>query len=205
MRTLLRTSLRAMNERDLPQIADIERESFTTMWPQTAYKRELSNSVARYFVLAETGEEQTALEEAGIWGSLRRRLGGRRDDTPEERVLGFIGLWLMVGEAHVVTFAVRESHRRMGVGERLLIAAFDCALENSQQCLTLEVRRTNDAAQRLYEKYEMEQVGVRPRYYTDNNEDAVIMTSPGLGEPVFRDRLERLREMHRSAFPDLWA
>ena len=195
-----------MHERDLPQIADIERESFTPTWPQTAYKRELANSMARYFVAAELDAPPRGggvPHGDGVLHMLGRRFR-KRAPGAGEHILGFIGLWLMVNEAHIVTFAVRESHRRLGIGERLLLAAYDCAVEHDQACLTLEVRRSNDSAQRLYEKYSMEHVGLRVRYYTDNNEDAVIMTSPPLSDPAYRLRVERLREAHRARFGDLW-
>jgi ribosomal-protein-alanine N-acetyltransferase len=209
MRTLLRTRIRPMAEADLPQIADIERESFTSMWPQTAYKRELSNSAARYTVvtmLDGAGAPHAETSHGGILRTIRRRLAGdAHAPEPGELVLGFVGLWLMVGEAHIVTFAVREDYRRMGIGERLLIEAFDCAIANDQACLTLEVRASNDPARRLYARYGMDAVGVRKRYYTDNNEDAVIMTSRDLFDAAYREQLAHLREEHRARCPDLWA
>jgi len=200
------TRLRPMRETDLAQIADIERESFTSMWPQTAYKRELDNSVARYFVIAEPlPDEPEEAASTTMWRQVRRRFArASAHGAPAERVLGFVGLWLLAGEAHIVTFAVRESHRRRGVGERLLIAAFDCAFAHDQQSLTLEVRASNDPARSLYEKYGMTAAGIRKRYYTDNNEDAVIMTSQPLGEPGYRARLEALRDRHRTLHPGLW-
>ena len=203
MRTAIRTRLRPMTAEDIPQVMDIERESFPSMWPQTAYRRELQNKLARYIVLAEVPpEEQPAATAPGVWGAIRRIVSG--EDDSRERLLGFIGLWLMVGEAHIVTVAVRESHRRMGIGERLLIAAVELAAVAGEDVVTLEVRKSNEAAQRLYAKYGFERVGLRVRYYTDNDEDAVLMTTPALDAPSFRARLEELRELHRQRNPDLW-
>lgn len=205
MRTLLRTHLRPMHAEDIPQIMDIERESFPTMWPQTAYKRELQNRAARYLVLVEDrGDAQEATDATGgFWSALRRIVTPAEESG--ERVLGFVGLWLMVGEAHVVTVAVRERLRRMGIGERLLIACMELAMDNDQEVVTLEVRKSNTAAQDLYTKYGFDRVGLRVRYYTDNQEDAVIMTTPDLATPSYRRLFEGLRAQHRERFPDLWS
>lgn len=205
MRTLLRTTLRPMTADDIAQVADVERESFPSMWPQTAYKRELVNKLARYLVLTEVRD--TPLEPpatSGLWGALRRLVGADPAAGPHEYLLGFIGLWLMVGEAHIVTVAVRERYRRMGIGERLLIAALELAVDADQETATLEVRASNEAAQQLYEKYGFARLGLRKRYYTDNNEDAVIMTTPDLYTDAFRTRFSELRSRHRDEYPDLW-
>jgi len=205
MRTALRTTLRPMTADDITQVADVERESFPSMWPQTAYKRELSNKLARYLVLTE--QRDTPIEPpatGGLWGALRRIVGSGPATGSCEYLVGFIGLWLMVGEAHIVTVAVRQRYRRMGIGERLVIAALELALECEQEVATLEVRASNDAAQQLYAKYGFARLGVRKRYYTDNNEDAVIMTTPDLASDGLRARLYELRARHRAEYPDLW-
>lgn len=204
MRTLLHTRLRPMTADDIAQVADIERESFPSMWPQTAYRRELTNKIARYLVISEVRDEPPPPpQSAGFWGAIRRIVGTEAAPAGE-RLLGFIGIWLMAGEVHVVTVAVRETHRRMGIGERLVIAAMEMAMEYDQEVLTLEVRASNDAAQRLYGKYGFARVGLRKRYYTDNNEDAVLMTTPELTLPGLRTLFEDLRARHRAEYPDLW-
>jgi ribosomal-protein-alanine N-acetyltransferase len=199
-----------MAESDIAQVMDIEREAFPSAWPQTAYKRELQNRAARYLVLTEVADEQPETPPSpGVWSALRRGairiVGGEAPAGAGERLLGFIGLWLMVGEAHIVTVAVRAEYRRMGIGERLLIAAIEMAQEYDQELITLEVRASNDAAQRLYETYGFDRAGLRVRYYSDNHEDAVIMTTPPIASPEFRMRLERLKARHRQRNPDLWA
>jgi ribosomal-protein-alanine N-acetyltransferase len=92
----------------------------------------------------------------------------------------------------------------MGIGERLVIAILELALDYDQEVATLEVRASNDSAQRLYEKYGFARLGLRKRYYTDNNEDAVIMTTPELHSDGFRARFDALQAVHRARHPDLW-
>ena len=197
-----------MAAEDIAQILDIERESFPTMWPQTAYKRELSNQIARYVVITEVRDAPQPPapppRAGGLIGALRRIVSTEAPPS-SEHLLGFIGIWLMVGEAHVVTVAVREQYRRMGIGERLLIASMEQALAYDQEVVTLEVRASNDAAQLLYEKYGFAKVGTRRRYYTDNNEDAVIMTTPEIASAAYRALFAHLRDQHRARYADLWS
>jgi ribosomal-protein-alanine N-acetyltransferase len=100
----------------------------------------------------------------------------------------------MVDQAHIVAIAVREEYRRRGLGELLLSESIDMALSNGQESVTLEVRRSNESAQTLYEKYRFLKVGVRRRYYTDNHEDALIMTTPPINTGAYAEHLAYLRD-----------
>jgi ribosomal-protein-alanine N-acetyltransferase len=97
---------------------------------------------------------------------------------------------------------VRESHRGRGIGELLLIAGIALATLNDQDIVTLEVRASNQAAQTLYEKYGFKKVGVRHRYYSDNHEDAVIMTTDSIHSAPYRELCQRLRREHRERCSD---
>ena len=103
----------------------------------------------------------------------------------------------MVDEAHITTFAIHPAWRRQHIGERLLLAFLDLAVDRGAHEATLEVRLSNLAARRLYEKYGFRPVGLRPRYYSDDNEDALIMTTEPLGDPRMRERIARLRATAR--------
>jgi ribosomal-protein-alanine N-acetyltransferase len=158
---------------DVPAVQAIERASFTTPWPDDAYRSELrSNRLATYVVA---------------------RLG--------ERIVGFGGLWVMVDEAHITTFAVHPAWRRRGIGERLLLALLDTALAQRAREATLEVRLSNVPARRLYEKYGFRPVGVRPHYYSDDGEDALIMTTESLQAEAMHERIARLRAAIEAADP----
>ena len=150
---------------DLPAVQAIERASFVTPWPNDAYRNELATNRLASYVVART----------------------------DDQVVGFAGLWVMVDEAHVTSFAVHPRWRRRGVGERLLLALVDIAVARRAREATLEVRLSNMPARRLYEKYGFRPVGIRPRYYSDNGEDALIMTTEPLDSAGVRDRLASLR------------
>jgi ribosomal-protein-alanine N-acetyltransferase len=202
---------------DIPQVVDIERESFQSTWPHATYKRELQNHLARYLVLVQQPAEGSPTppvpeRHPRAWRDTMRRLFNLRPppEPTRELILGFMGLWLLVEEAHIVTLAVREGQRRRGLGELLLIAAIDMALAQEFERMTLEVRRSNEAAVALYIKYGFTRVGVRSRYY-ENREDALIMTTPHLSSEAFREHYQSLKEAHQGRWGDhrlpdgLWA
>jgi [ribosomal protein S18]-alanine N-acetyltransferase len=159
---------------DLLAVHVIERESFSTPWPEHAYRQEIEQNRLAHYIVARYGNA----------------------------IVGFAGIWLLVDEAHVTTFATRTAWRRQGIGERLLVALLDLSLARGAKEATLEVRPSNVPAKRLYEKYGFKVVGVRPRYYSDNNEDALIMTTDTLDGRPMRDRLAALRAT-LAARPDI--
>jgi len=196
--------LRLLTVADVPQVMDIERESFPSMWPQTAYSRELKNRLARYLVLVEEGDEGETKPAASRLRRAMRWLLRAKDEPPPTRrlIIGLVGVWLMVDQAHVVTIAVREAFRQQGAGGLLLLAGMEVAFAENMESVTLEYRRDNEAARALYEKFGFLSVGVRPRYYTDTNEDAVIMTTPPLKSKSYREKYERLRTEHLDRWHD---
>ena len=150
---------------DIGSVHAIERESFHVPWPDDAYRNEIVTNRLASYVVARAGDE----------------------------VVGFAGLWVMVDEAHITTFAVHPRWRRRGVGQRLLLRLLELANDRRAREATLEVRLANMPARRLYEKYGFRPVGIRPRYYSDNGEDALIMTTDALNSGRMRDRIARLR------------
>jgi len=162
--------LRLMSQEDVPQVTEIDREAFPTLWPPANYERELKNGLAHYIVAGDEG--------AG------------------HHIIGFAGLWMLVDEAHITNIAVREKHRRQGIGERLLIATIELAIELGANLITLEVRSSNTEAQKLYAKYGFVRVGLRRGYYTDNREDAVLMSIEDVKSAQVKKKLERLKRAH---------
>lgn len=156
-----------MRMADVTAVLEIERLSFSAPWPAFAFEQELTaNRLAHYRVA---------------------RLG--------DRVVAFGGIWLMVDEAHITTFGVHPDHRRRGVGRRLLLELADVALELGSARMTLEVRVSNEAAQALYRSFGFVEAGRRVAYYSDDGEDALVMTTPELTGVLMHGLLaaERMR------------
>jgi [ribosomal protein S18]-alanine N-acetyltransferase len=164
----VRVRVEPMALEDIEEIHAIERASFPVPWPAHAFRQELqSNRLARYLVV-------------------------RADDE----TVAYAGLWLMVDEAHVTTFAVMPHWRRRGIGGRLMLALIELAADVGASVATLEVRLSNVAARNLYQRFGFRPVGVRPRYYSDNGEDALIMTTDLLSSPAMEGRLDELRDRY---------
>jgi ribosomal-protein-alanine N-acetyltransferase len=189
-----------MRPKDIPEIIDIERDSFSMAWPANSYRRELEqNRMARYVVLryepgpGEPPFTRRARDTRPFPLSLLPNPFERGEADNDAPIVGYGGLWLMVDEAHVTSVAVRPEFRGKGLGQLLMLVLFDIALQRDARWVTLEVRLSNTGAQNLYKKLGFHEAGIRPRYYTDNNEDAVIMWSEELKTPAFRERNQRIK------------
>jgi ribosomal-protein-alanine N-acetyltransferase len=131
---------------DVDEVLVIERASFSQPWTRAMFLAELSeNPCARFFV-AETGDG----------------------------LVGYIGCWVVADEMQVVSLAVRADARRQGVAGRLLRRAFECAGDELLRAY-LEVRRSNQTAIAMYERFGFRRAGVRRGYYDDPKEDALLM------------------------------
>lgn len=174
--------VRPMNPDDIPQVTAIDREAFPTMWPPMNYHRELENHLAHYIVIAEVPnqpEETPATNEGngGITHKVKEWLTPRQPGKEQpQKIVGFAGFWMMAGEAHIISLAVKKELRRRGFGKLLLVELVREAVKREAEIVTLEVRVSNYEAQRLYLQYGFIGKGVRRAYYTDNREDALIMT-----------------------------
>lgn len=147
---------RKMELSDIPRICAIEQECFATPWTEEAFRNELAhNHFARYIVMLREGD-----------------------------IIGYAGMWTIMDEAHVTNIAVTGAQRGKGLGERLLRELVTMAVAGGMRRMTLEVRVSNTVAQRLYEKFGFVGEGLRRGYYSDNQEDALIMWAdlPQAGE-----------------------
>ncbi len=206
-----RLSVRPLEERDIPQCEEIEREAFPTMFPRTSFRSEFRRPMASYFVATETakGERNPRMTvsphaSGSIVGMvadkgrhLIRSFVGQYRDTPAEFLAGMLGIWYMAGDAHIVTVAVREGYRRKGIGEMLLINSLQQATAQCEGAATLEVRVSNIVAKSLYTKYGFKEKGIRKGYYSDNREDAAIMTTGRLRSEAYQERLRLLLEAYQ--------
>lgn len=190
----MRYVVNKMTMADLPRIAEIEDLAYpTSQWPTSAYRRELSdNTWAHYIVVRDTEiagrltvPESEPPRRPFPFGFLT---GGRQQPSEAmlKSIVGYAGIWLMVDEAHVTTIATHPDVRRRGLGELLLVSLIDIGYEIGARWMTLEVRVSNEPAKALYHKYGFSIVSTRPRYYSDNNEDAYIMWTDEILTPEYR-------------------
>jgi ribosomal-protein-alanine N-acetyltransferase len=175
-----------MTVADLERVMEIEARTYTSPWPESAYRYELENNeLAHYLVVLPN--ETVANTPPTLRQRIRNWVRNPRQGRP---VLGYAGFFVVAVEAHVSTIAVDPDWRGFGLGELLLIKMLEHAIERSAILMTLEVRVSNEAAQKLYEKYQFDYVGRRKRYYQNNNEDAHIMTVEGILTEAYRALLD---------------
>jgi ribosomal-protein-alanine N-acetyltransferase len=182
-----------MAVQDIPEVMAIEKKSFPLSWSATAYRHELTQNDHSHYIVVRKREPPRVPPHT-------RRFDRwfRRPEPHRPPVIGYGGFWILGEEAHISTIAVHPNWRGRGIGELLLVAMVKVAAALDAQVVTLEVRVSNVVAQNLYRKYLFEKVGRRRRYYRDNNEDALIMTTPRMDDPVFVEVCHR----HRAALSE---
>ena len=210
-------AVRPLEEKDVAQSAEIERDAFPALFPPTSFRRELNNRMASYLVAwrrddvenanALPSEQPNASEEQDSRPLVSRLISNARSLLPkrysawepgDQFLAGFLGIWYMVDEAHVVSVGVRERYRGWGVGELLLIAAIEQAMKQRAEVVTLEVRASNYVAKNLYLKYGFEEKGMRKGYYSDNREDALIMTTDPINVAPYPEEFRKLVQAHEA-------
>ena len=170
--------LRDMCPADLDQVMAIDRHCFRPPWPRHSWRHELDATNTSHLVVLGDGTLQRG---SGWRGHLRLR-------PARERVLGYAGMWLAAGEAHVSTLATHPQQRGKGYGELLLVALLRRALTRHADIIVLEVRRSNRVARNLYEKYGFRLYGIKRGYYREGNEDGCDMRIE-LADPAARTGL----------------
>ncbi|QKS70205.1 ribosomal protein S18-alanine N-acetyltransferase [Paenalkalicoccus suaedae] len=139
--------IRLMDIPDIDGVLDVEHDSFPTPWTREAFYNEITKNQYAYYLVAVDGE----------------------------KVIGYCGLWVIVDSSHITNIAVHSSMRREGIGEALLHGSMEMARMLGAERISLEVRVSNEPAQAMYRKFGFENGGIRKQYYTDNQEDALVM------------------------------
>jgi [ribosomal protein S18]-alanine N-acetyltransferase len=160
-----------MRRRHLRGVLAIEQRVYPRPWSPALFVSEISDATSRHYVVA-------LASPAGGWGTVRRQ------------VVGYAGVMVQAREAHVTTVAVHPAHHRRKIASRLLVDVLGAAVRMGAEAATLEVRSANRGAQRLYGLFGFVPVGVRPGYYVETGEDALIMWAHELQSPDFAARLE---------------
>lgn len=144
----MRINTAPMRVEDLEEVLEIEMSSFPTPWSRNSFLYELLENDRAVYLVAK---------------------------NEFDKVTGYIGMWVVFDEGHITNLAIHPLYRRQGVARNLLYCLTKIAREKGVKHLTLEVRRSNIPAQDLYQKMGFVHMGVRRKYYLDNNEDALIM------------------------------
>lgn len=139
--------IQKMAESDLPEVLAIETASFPTPFTINLFRMELNLNVAHLFVIRK-----------------------------EAKVIGYVDFWRVGPEVHLITIGVHPDFRRRGVGTKLIEFMLGEARKNRVETVSLDVRPSNAAGLKLYEKFGFRQAGVRRRYYQDNDEDALVLS-----------------------------
>jgi len=153
---MLKICYREMRDDDLKQVLSIERQSFPTPWSYSMFKNEMLNVFSEAIVAEAETEEN------------------------KKEIIGYACYWLIGDEIHITNIATEPRYRRRRIGEGILVRIMAKAREEGMSEITLEVRVSNIAAQRMYTKLGFLPRGVRRRYYSDTGEDAIIMTLEGI-------------------------
>ena len=152
-----------MTRDDVNEVIKIEEASYGEHhWSKDSFYSEVTNNLARYYVA--------------------------KDES--NNILGYIGSWFIIEEAHITNVSVSPEHRRKSIGEALLVHVIQQCYKEKIKYITLEVRISNKPAINLYEKYQFKSLGTRKHYYQDNNEDALIMWT----ENIFWDKFKVMFE-----------
>jgi len=139
-------TMRRMNEFDIDNVLIVEEQSFTLPWSRAGFVGEMKNELAHYLVMVDQG-----------------------------RIIGYAGMWIIVDEAHVTNVAILPEYRGRKLGEKLMSALIEHAKDRGALCMTLEARPSNTVALGLYAKFGFISRGIRRNYYSDTQEDALIM------------------------------
>jgi ribosomal-protein-alanine N-acetyltransferase len=143
--------IRRMRLEDIPDVVRIDRQSFPLPWSERTYRLELTGNPSAFFFVAELSSRGKA------------------------KLVGYLGYWLIVDEAHISTIAVVPNLRRRGIGSQLLKVALRSAAMSGAERVSLEVRESNEGAIAMYERLGFERHSRKPEYYRDNGEDALVM------------------------------
>lgn len=139
--------IRKMTLDDMDQIMLLEETCFSVPWSRESFIAELSKNMLAHYLVIEI----------------------------EDTIVAYGGVWYVMNEGHITNVAVHPDHRKKGLGKKIVSAMIVNAKNSAIEQMTLEVRRSNEAAIALYTNLGFETAGIRPKYYTDNNEDALIM------------------------------
>ncbi|MBN18381.1 MAG: ribosomal-protein-alanine N-acetyltransferase [Chloroflexi bacterium] len=174
--------IKLMKNKHIDDCEKLDKKIFNSNSSRTDFNKELNKNNTEYFILIMEDKINISLTLSKVKFYILHILlkSFFSKYQTEFKIVGYIGLWYVLDEVHIVSIAVDNDYRSCGLGEFLMIGAIDSAINNSSELLTLEVRVSNHKAQKLYSKFGFKQKGVRKNYYLDDREDALIMTTESI-------------------------
>ena len=167
---LTKLKIRSMKNQDISQVLSIEKDAFPNLFPSTNFRTEIYRKISNCFI-AEIPEDFLLNTSTFPY-----RNGYTGQEKGDSFIIGYSVTWEIADETHIISIGVRRRYLRRGIGEKIISKIISNSINKSSQSITLEVRPSNNAAIKLYEKFDFKVVGKRHRYYSDNLEDALIMT-----------------------------
>lgn len=140
-------NIREMNKDDIDDVLEVEKTSFSTPWSKDSFIKEITENKLAKYIIAEV----------------------------DEKIVGYGGMWLILDEAHITNVAVSNEFRNRGIGQKIIDGLIDICRKLMINRITLEVRKSNNPAIKLYKNNGFIEIGIRPGYYADTKEDAIIM------------------------------
>lgn len=139
--------IRLAEKKDIEALAELDDICFAIPWNRSAFEYEINENLKAIYLVAEL----------------------------DDRIIGYVGVWVILDEGHITNIAVHPDFRNKGLGKLLLSNLFEITDRKGVERYTLEVRDSNDAALSLYSKFKFKQEGKRLKYYEDTGEDALIL------------------------------
>lgn len=155
-----------MRRRHLRQVLKIEARVYPRPWSAALFLQEIARKSDRYYIVARFGND----------------------------VVGYGGLMVTSTEGHITTIAVDPEAQRRHIGMRLMLAMIEESINRGCLSVSLEVRKANHGAQRMYERFGFRPIGLRRGYYVETGEDAIVMWADDVSTEEYKDKLEELRK-----------
>ena len=185
-----------LTERHLSAVLQMDQDCLGGLWTEAGYRREIDSPNSQLLIiksapaLSNPGYPKPTLQSCPQPPS-------PPSSNLEPQIIGIGCVWFILEEAHITALAIQAPYRRQGLGQFLLISLLETAIQRQSEWATLEVRLSNEPAQKLYERLGFIAIGQRKKYYQDTGEDALILWNKGLQKRSFHHDLEQLKNKTR--------
>ena len=189
--------IKRMKNKHVQQCEILDRQIFFSDSSRTDFSKELKKNNTEYFII-NMEEKNNKI----FFTFLKLFFWLLPYCKTNFKIVGYIGLWYILEEVHIVSIGIDIDYRNCGLGEFLMIGAIDSAINNNAELATLEVRRSNHSAQKLYSKFGFNEVGIRKNYYLDDREDALIMTTSSILNSNYQEEFYKIYQAQLNIYKE---